>query len=1013
MDMNMARSTSIRHGYMPRRRHTSLSGFFSKILPSHRPEQGGTARDHDITGDSEAAYLDLGINPNDLTEWNLAQTQSSMPDDTKASSEGHHRASSWTAQHERRELDHRPGPSARAPGEAPNVELAQPPEGRSPNPPPHRSQHQQTHSLTRHEVSAMLKAKEDARRQRLNLKASGDWLGVQGADPYSGEFAVLTPTSTISTDSTPPSTKERLAELTWRQATAKIAYERAKLEAERARERNLLKKGRLRLQKMEQAKDRLRRQQQRQEFPTWTQHEQVWSSTAEPDLGTVPQTMNKREAGSAEAAAVATGHTGQAKAADISGNPPTKMNTRRGRKNRSTETIVRTSPPNTEFPNTSMRNTTNTYPPGFATDDDALHQEQKSEKHFLWRRRRRMTDGMMEKDQTSSIIHPSAGREESPMSDPIEPPLPVPHLPPWQELRNHFPDLLIPDHRLHLVPYPDQTENMEKYVIQSERDHSSTLWEQPARSGQRNIRNEPILRVTTNNSSSPESQINLRKDVSDAKEVLAISPPPKPKGARPLPQFQRIIPARSSSFRARQAQVLPQTRELGQTRAQTRGHTDTSLPEYTLYPMDMQQQSTLETPTIQPEEILSGQTRDNLNERPKRGLAKSASTLTITITGFDPDHQHLRDESQLHIGGLKDWNPNAETESNDTALVVPDAQGGERVLYGASITEQQRGLTASSRPIMPQSGSGNFVLARKTHENDTMSTNPVPWDADSTLPARHLQAQVPHQSRHSALMKRVLEKLEEVGIAVCPPQQYDGNPLQKTPLKELSINEAGLPYQGGNRFQVTHQHQARREHMDTMMHEAARIATLGRRVTDISTTESRAPSRRTRDCQAALPGHEMTIQKSGRASSNGVKVGFPFARSGSMDLQPPSQSALQAQQGIELGQVKEQEAPENWIGIDGDSEMNRDYDGNPPGTVVTLVSLVITTYMFVYGVASAWWVVVRPAFELRGELWTRRRLKQSTWGDIGVIIAACGFCVVVAALLGWGIRTGRWVALQL
>jgi hypothetical protein len=133
----------------------------------------------------------------------------------------------------------------------------------------------------------MLKTKEDTRRRRRSLKESGDWLGVQGADPYSGQFDVLTPTDTLSTETTSPTTQKRLAGLSQKKKTAKIAYEHAKLEEEIEKEKVIVGKERSKLGRMERAKDKLRQQQH--EFAIWNQHKRQWSSAAEPNLSPVPR----------------------------------------------------------------------------------------------------------------------------------------------------------------------------------------------------------------------------------------------------------------------------------------------------------------------------------------------------------------------------------------------------------------------------------------------------------------------------------------------------------------------------------------------------------------------------------------------------------------------------------------------------------------------------------------------------------------------------------------------------
>ncbi|KAK8106085.1 hypothetical protein PG999_009444 [Apiospora kogelbergensis] len=55
-----------------RKRTLSLGGFLGKIIPTHRPEQGGTLRSL-VNTSTESAYRDLNINPEELKDWNIAQ----------------------------------------------------------------------------------------------------------------------------------------------------------------------------------------------------------------------------------------------------------------------------------------------------------------------------------------------------------------------------------------------------------------------------------------------------------------------------------------------------------------------------------------------------------------------------------------------------------------------------------------------------------------------------------------------------------------------------------------------------------------------------------------------------------------------------------------------------------------------------------------------------------------------------------------------------------------------------
>lgn len=271
-------------------RRTSIPAFLSRLLPKNRAEQGGTARGRNMTGDSDSAYLDLGMNPNELTHWNLPRDQPStlrIPKTRARNNDHRNRGSSM--QQELGDTQEHTGQSHQVPQQATSLNLSRLPKRQVQQDPESSLQprHGKAPPITRDEVREMLGMKEDTRKHRQALKKSGDWLGVQGADPYSGEFTVLTPTDTISSGATPPSVEEKLEDLSKRRASIKLAYERARLEEETERERLLLQKGKSKLEKMERAKDRLRQRQQA--FPKWSQHKRHWSSAAEPLLSPIPQ----------------------------------------------------------------------------------------------------------------------------------------------------------------------------------------------------------------------------------------------------------------------------------------------------------------------------------------------------------------------------------------------------------------------------------------------------------------------------------------------------------------------------------------------------------------------------------------------------------------------------------------------------------------------------------------------------------------------------------------------------
>lgn len=249
---------------MPRRRAVSFAGFISKLLPSHRPEQGRTLRDGNNSGDS--AYLDVGIKPEELTEWNIAEDVSPRRRAELAvqADEGTPRSKSQEPM----------------PGNAIITSRKDP--GRQPRRP----------TLSASQTHALLKSKEKTRQERRDLKASGDFLPVTGYDPWTGEWNVLTPTETLSSDTTSPSMDNKMTKLAHDVREAQQAYETAKSRHKSATERAKLLKAEAKLARIEKMKGELKH---RGGSLRWCRHGRNWSSAAEPRLSPIAQSLNSRK----------------------------------------------------------------------------------------------------------------------------------------------------------------------------------------------------------------------------------------------------------------------------------------------------------------------------------------------------------------------------------------------------------------------------------------------------------------------------------------------------------------------------------------------------------------------------------------------------------------------------------------------------------------------------------------------------------------------------------------------
>ncbi|KAI1850105.1 hypothetical protein JX266_004484 [Neoarthrinium moseri] len=260
-----------------RRRAASFAGFFGKLFPSHRPEQGSTLQDAKHSGDS--AYHDLGIDTEELTQWNIAQDITpGRRAELDMQLQGQRRSSS-------------PGPKKLITSKAtPCLTFENKPSHPIHAPIPlSPSIPNRAVSLSASQTHALLRSKEQTRRQRRELKASGDFLPVTGYNPWSGEWDVLTPTDTLSSDATSPSTEEKMIKLAQKVEEAKMAYLHARNRQESEKEKIKLEKAQAKLAKIEKTKNHIRRQGSNIK---WSTRRGQWSSAAEPNLSPIAQSAN-------------------------------------------------------------------------------------------------------------------------------------------------------------------------------------------------------------------------------------------------------------------------------------------------------------------------------------------------------------------------------------------------------------------------------------------------------------------------------------------------------------------------------------------------------------------------------------------------------------------------------------------------------------------------------------------------------------------------------------------------
>ncbi|KAH8889672.1 hypothetical protein GQ53DRAFT_766514 [Thozetella sp. PMI_491] len=133
---------------------------------------------------------------------------------------------------------------------------------------------------------ALLLAKRKSHRRRRDLKASGDWLGIQGANPHTGERDVLTPTSSSDCDM---GSREDAHVKELRDRAAKAFREFEDAQTQMAQQK---------LERMKEKKDQLRASQAKL---GWTRRRGEWSSAAEPQLSPIIQSEPENETVEAKA----------------------------------------------------------------------------------------------------------------------------------------------------------------------------------------------------------------------------------------------------------------------------------------------------------------------------------------------------------------------------------------------------------------------------------------------------------------------------------------------------------------------------------------------------------------------------------------------------------------------------------------------------------------------------------------------------------------------------------------
>lgn len=292
----------------------SVTGFLCRLRPSRRPERGGTmlaateGDDNDDAGDRQTATTTRRRTASRASRgaasshWKAANCPPGAryrsdvipPGAWNTAATLPRRANSTGSRSRRRKTGTGTGTGRRVASGRQRADD----EGRRPaelashtqTPPP-----RQTDDEAGDDASArsreLFRARRELRRQRRSLKASGDFLGVTGVNPYTGEMDVMTPPSsgssedavTTASSSSLTTNNPGLAALARTAREARESYEQARRRARWEREER-------RLSRAEQRKAAVREMLQQQQV-RWRCEEGGWSSVVEPRLSPIPQSQ--------------------------------------------------------------------------------------------------------------------------------------------------------------------------------------------------------------------------------------------------------------------------------------------------------------------------------------------------------------------------------------------------------------------------------------------------------------------------------------------------------------------------------------------------------------------------------------------------------------------------------------------------------------------------------------------------------------------------------------------------
>jgi hypothetical protein len=304
------------NGSNNRKRSSSFTGFIKNILPSHRPERGSTLRERGYWEKIDAQMPEIGekarrrgvdyatgddIKPDQLTQLNPARELTTMPPEDNSPAFCSRRGQAPPVTNELGTVDstgRRWSWSPRKEAEALTVKSSKPATQKEEQQIFKRSakpnlsnlfllSQQKKTPIDRVDATSRVESvrRRLARRNRRSLKESGDYLGVTGCNPESGELDIISPTSS-SQSSFSLHTKQKIGTLADVAKQTVTTYDEAMNHTQEKMKNIPLKRAKSRQILRDRQSIRLTQKRIR-----WEKGTRDWSSAQEPNLSPIAQSQ--------------------------------------------------------------------------------------------------------------------------------------------------------------------------------------------------------------------------------------------------------------------------------------------------------------------------------------------------------------------------------------------------------------------------------------------------------------------------------------------------------------------------------------------------------------------------------------------------------------------------------------------------------------------------------------------------------------------------------------------------